>query len=207
MFSPTMGAPVMKLSLVVNHGVHKGKVIPIPLKQFLIGRDPQCHLRPASPLISKRHCALLVQGDKILIRDFDSTNGTVLNDEPVKGERELKNDDRLLIGPLSFLVRVEAGAIAGKPAAAQVKPPLSESEDDESAAALLLEAGEGGETTTANPVDNEEIPSGSTIMDLPALEASEGKPGSGKTPPPKESAPDTSFAAKSILDKYRRRRT
>ena len=83
----------MKLSLVVNDGVHKGKVIPIPLKQFLIGRDPQCHLRPASPLISKRHCALLIQGDKILVRDFDSTNGTVVNDEPIKGERELKNDD------------------------------------------------------------------------------------------------------------------
>jgi len=195
----------MKLSLVVNHGVHKGKVIPIPLKQFLIGRDPQCHLRPASPLISKRHCALLIQGDKVLIRDFDSTNGTVLNDEPVKGEQELKNDDRLLIGPLSFLVRMEAGA--GKPVAAAIKPPASESTDDESAAALLLDVGDGQETTAASPVDSEGIPSGSTIMELPALESSEAKPGSGKTPPPKEPPADTSFAAKAILDKYRRRRT
>jgi len=197
----------MKLSLVVNHGVHKGKVIPIPLKQFLIGRDPQCHLRPASPLISKRHCALLIQGDKVLIRDFDSTNGTVLNDEPVKGERELKNNDRLLIGPLSFLVRMEAGAVAAKPVAAAAKPTVSDSADDESAAALLLDVGDGQETTAASPVDSEGIPSGSTIMELPALESPEVKPGSGKTPPPKESPADTSFAAKAILDKYRRRRT
>jgi pSer/pThr/pTyr-binding forkhead associated (FHA) protein len=203
MFSPTMGATVMKLSLVVNDGVHKGKVIPIPLKQFLIGRDPQCHLRPASPLISKRHCALVIQGDKIVVRDFDSTNGTMLNGEPVKGEREVKNEDRLLIGPLSFLVRVEAGVVAGKPATA-IKP-ASESAEDESAAALLLDAGEG-ESTDASPVDSEGIPSGSTIMDLPALEAKEGKPGSGKTPPPKVPMPDTSNAAKAILDKYTRRR-
>ena len=85
----------MKLSLVVDDGVHKGKVIPIPLKQFLIGRDAQCHLRPASPLISKRHCALLVQGEKIFVRDFDSTNGTLLNSRPVKGERQM---DGLLVG-------------------------------------------------------------------------------------------------------------
>jgi len=196
----------MKLSLVVNDGVHKGKVIPIPLKQFLIGRDPQCHLRPASPLISKRHCALLIQGDKILVRDFDSTNGTILNDQPVKGERELKNDDRLLIGPLSFLVRVETGVVAGKAAAANVKPHVPESVEDESAAALLLDVGESGETTSPSPMDSEGIPTGSTIMDLPALEGDEAKPGSGKTPAPKAPAPDTSHAAKAILDKYTRRR-
>jgi len=197
----------MKLSLIVNDGVHKGKVIPIPLKQFLIGRDPQCHLRPASPLISKRHCALLIQGDKILVRDFDSTNGTTLNGQPVKGERELKNNDQLLIGPLSFLVRVETGVVAGKTASAAVKSPAaSESAEDESAAALLLDTGEGDSTSSAGPEDNEGIPSGSTIMDLPALEGKEAKSGSGKTPPPKEPPPDTSHAAKAILDKYTRRR-
>src|SRR5260370_21041924 len=134
----------MKLSLVVNDGVHKGKIISIPHKQFLIGRDPQCNLRPASNMISKRHCALLIRGEKVFVRDFESTNGTILNDVPVKGENELKNEDRLLIGPLSFLVRMEAGVSATKGGPAEtVKPPVSESVDDESAAALLLDVGEG----------------------------------------------------------------
>jgi len=195
----------MKLSLVVNDGVHKGKVIPIPLKQFLIGRDSQCHLRPASPLISKRHCALLIQGDRIFVRDFDSTNGTQLNGQPVKGEQELKNDDSLVIGPLSFLVRVETGVVPGKQTVAAVKAPVSDSEEDESAA-LLLDVEQGDASSTTSPVDSEGIPSGSTIMDLPALEGKDAKPGSGKTPPPKEPPPDTSNAAKAILDKYTRRR-
>jgi pSer/pThr/pTyr-binding forkhead associated (FHA) protein len=196
----------MKLSLVVNEGVHKGKIIAIPHKQFLIGRDAQCHLRPASNMISKRHCALMIRGDKVFIRDFDSTNGTMVNDVPVKGETELKNDDRLLIGPLSFLVRMEAGPTAKPGPAETVKPPVSESVDDESAAALLLDVAGGDETSMGSAVDSEGIPTGSTVMDLPAIEGSETKPAGIKTPPPKQPPPDTSNAAKAILDKYTRRR-
>src|SRR5713226_1916307 len=106
----------MKLSLaVMTPGKGEGKVIPITLSQFLIGRDPQCHLRPASAVISKRHCALLMRGDKVFVRDFDSTNGTFVNDQPIKGEVELQNDDRLKIGPLDFAVRIEAGTAVDKP--------------------------------------------------------------------------------------------
>src|SRR5438552_257579 len=99
----------MKLSLVVlTPGKMEGKPIPVTLPQFLIGRDPQCQLRPASALISKRHCAVLTRGDRVFLRDFDSTNGTFLNDQPVKGEVELHHDDRLKVGPLLFQVRLEA---------------------------------------------------------------------------------------------------
>src|SRR5262249_30682754 len=104
----------MKLSLVVlTPGKGEGKVIPITLPQFLIGRDPQCHLRPASAMISKRHCALLLKGEQAFVRDFDSTNGTFVNDEPVKGEVELHNEDKLRAGPLLFLIKLEAGVPSG----------------------------------------------------------------------------------------------
>jgi hypothetical protein len=84
--SPRKRGRHMKLSLLVtSHSKGAGKVIPITFSQFLIGRDPQCQLRPASPVISKRHCALLVRGGKVFLRDFDSTNGTFINDQQVKG--------------------------------------------------------------------------------------------------------------------------
>jgi len=54
----------MKVSLVVATGAHEGRVIPVTGSQFLIGRDPQCHLRPASQAISKLHCAVLVRDGK-----------------------------------------------------------------------------------------------------------------------------------------------
>src|SRR6516164_1669007 len=108
----------MKTSLVVlSEGKLLGRTIPITLSQFIIGRDPQCQLRPASALISKRHCAVIVRGGKVFARDVDSTNGTFVNDLPVKGECEVKNDDTLKVGPLTFRVVVEAAPVpATKPA-------------------------------------------------------------------------------------------
>src|SRR5437773_4550316 len=98
---------LMKLSLVVlTEGKSEGKVIPITLSQFLIGRDPQCQLRPASALISKRHCAVLVRNGRVYVRDFDSTNGTFVNEKPVKGEAELQDADQLKVGPLDFRVKI-----------------------------------------------------------------------------------------------------
>ena len=140
----------MKLSLVVlAGGKSEGKVIPVTLAQFVIGRDPDCQLRPASALISKRHCAVLVRSGKVFIRDFDSTNGTFVNDEPVKGERELRHQDKLKAGPLLFEVRIEATPAVNKPTpvpankapagkAPAEKPEASGGGDDESVAAMLL---------------------------------------------------------------------
>src|SRR5437762_7843490 len=103
----------MKLTLLVmTAGKQEGKLLEIKLPQFLIGRDPQCQLRPASPLISKRHCALIQRDGKAFVRDFGSTNGTYVNDERVEGERELHNDDQLKVGPIHLTVRLEQGAPA-----------------------------------------------------------------------------------------------
>src|SRR5271166_2882187 len=98
----------MKLNLVVlTAGKWEGKTIPITLSQFVIGRDPQCHLRPASPVISKRHCALLVRNNKLFLREFDSTNGTFVNNRQIKGELELLNGDCVKVGPVAFRVQME----------------------------------------------------------------------------------------------------
>ncbi|MHB1425812.1 MAG: FHA domain-containing protein [Gemmataceae bacterium] len=106
----------MKLSLVVlTPGANQGKSLEIKLSQFVVGRDPQCHLRPASPMISKRHCAILQRDGKVFVRDFDSTNGTCVNNEPVKGEMELHNADQLKIGPLLFAVKMETSTPVNRP--------------------------------------------------------------------------------------------
>src|SRR3954470_3458057 len=100
----------MKVSLVATQGKAVGKAVPITLAQFIVGRDPGCHLRPASPMVSKRHCAILTKGGRVYVRDFESTNGTLVNDLPLSGETELRDGDKLKIGPLLFVVRVEATA-------------------------------------------------------------------------------------------------
>jgi len=139
----------MKLSLVVAQGVHAGKVIPVTSAEFVIGRDPQCQLRPASPAISKQHCALTVRDAKVFIRDCGSTNGTFINGEQVAGEREVKTGDRLKVGPLEFDLRIEAGV----PAPAAARP---------SGAKPASKSGVIKPAVTAAAADP--VPSGATVL-------------------------------------------
>jgi predicted component of type VI protein secretion system len=157
----------MKLSLmVVNAGKASGQTIPIKTAQFVIGRDAQCNLRPASAMISKKHCAVILKDGKLFLRDFDSTNGTFLNDERVTGEVALKSDDLIKVGPLTFKVIVEPTPAPSKPTPPP-KPASKNSEEDE-AAALLLSL-EGGAITPSSESSEAEVPGGSTVMDIPSF--------------------------------------
>jgi predicted component of type VI protein secretion system len=218
----------MKFSLLVlTPGKQVGKQLDIKLPQFLVGRDPQCHLRPASPLISKRHCVLIQRDDKAFIRDFDSTNGTFVNDEPVQGERELHNGDNLKIGPIAFTVRLEADAAAsgrtpapptkatttvkptaqGKPAAS-TPPPATAGKGgaaDDDIAAMLLSL-EGDDTPGPLGVDSSGVPEGSTVMDLklpPEVAAAQQAKDDKKAAKPPVG--DTRSAAANILEKMMKR--
>jgi predicted component of type VI protein secretion system len=209
----------MKLSLVVASGVHAGKPIPITTPQFVIGRDPQCQLRPASPAISKRHCAVLVRGGQVFVRDFGSTNGTFVNDQLVQGEVELHDGDRLKVGPLDFTVGLERTAApapkpAAQPEAAAPAAPDSESVDiaakaaptdgpasDKIAELLLGDDSAAPANTTGQTLDNAEVPDGSTVMEIPAA----NKPGQDPKKKSVIGTGNTSQAAADILSKYYRR--
>jgi predicted component of type VI protein secretion system len=208
----------MKVNLVVADGPHKGKEIPLKGSQFLIGRDPQCHLRPASPMISRKHCAFMIRGDKVFLKDFGSTNGVHVNDKRIEGELEIQNQDRIIIDPLHFLVRIEnskaptAKAPAPKPHAAKgTRPkPAPDPADDESIAAMLLETPDDGTSAAGSESDQGEIPLGTTVMQMPALTDTDTLSVDKSSPPRKgEKKADlgnTSAAAKVLLEKYTRRR-
>lgn len=209
----------MRISLEVTQGAKAGAKIPVPLPQFIVGRDPQCHLRPASPLISKRHCALLAKNGKAYVRDLNSTNGTFVNEQQVKDEVELHEADQLRLGPLVFIVRVEAAAPARKtPAptngAAAVKQPVAANAvEDESVAAMLMDMQD-----EESPVLADADGSQSTVTEM-APAAMETPPPTATIEPdsdnpfarkPKEkpvpaSSGNTSAVAKQLLEKYTRR--
>jgi len=205
----------MKMSLtVLSEGKLLGRTIPITLSQFIIGRDPQCQLRPASALISKRHCALIARSGKFFVRDFDSTNGTFVNDEQVKGECEVKHDDTLKVGPLTFRVVVEGASVPVNKATPLPKA-LAHSTgtgDDESVAAMLLDLADEGKTRS--PGEEESGGTKTVEMATPGTtdtaesEAKAEEAGAPEAKPPenkKAVTGDTSAAAQAILQKYMRR--
>jgi pSer/pThr/pTyr-binding forkhead associated (FHA) protein len=209
----------MKVSLVVlSTGKAAGQAIPIPTAQFIIGRDPQCNLRPGSAMISKRHCAILVKNEQVFLRDFGSTNGTFLNDVQVQGEVPVKDGDVLKAGPLLFKV-----AIVGTPAPSTPTPPPAPPQPkksnimDDDAAAMLLDVDEDGAVSVpvvAGETEEASVPGGSTVTEMPAVnmeelakqasaKPAESKPAEPKKKPPAGAAQD---AAKALLEKLRQGR-
>lgn len=192
----------MRLSLVVlTAGKSQGKVIPITRPEFVIGRDQQCHLRPASALISQRHCAVLARDERVFVQDFNSTNGTFVNGRQIKGQFELLDGDRLKVGPLEFRVQAESAAAAPRPA-----PPakvLDRPRSEEEIAAALLALDDQGPQPGSPGVDEEGVPTGSTVFEgvpPPAADATADRPAPAKPAPS-----DTSSAAREVLDQYLQR--
>ena len=97
----------MQVKLRVVCGNHAGKEIRVPLPQFVIGRGEQCHLRPSSDVISRKHCALVLEDNRVVLHDFGSKNGTYVNGERVDGTLILQAGDSLQVGPLKFEVVIE----------------------------------------------------------------------------------------------------
>jgi hypothetical protein len=198
----------MRVRLVVlTAGKWRGKSILVKRLPFLIGRDPACHLRPTSALVSNRHCALLARGGKVYVRDLGSTNGTFLNGEKITGARELHPNDGLRVGPVDFDVFIESGPSISQPTPL---PPLKgqvSPANEEDVAALLLSIEDEIRPPASTPaVDNEGVPTGRTALDMPPpKETSTPDPNKAElpsAPPPKG---DTSTAASALLHKYLRR--
>jgi pSer/pThr/pTyr-binding forkhead associated (FHA) protein len=97
----------MEMKLIVLSGKNAGKKIRVAGPKFFIGRAEDCQLRPRSDLISRHHCAIMIEEGYVALRDFGSKNGSYVNGQKVRGEQELKSGDKLQIGQLAFEVALE----------------------------------------------------------------------------------------------------
>jgi two-component system, cell cycle response regulator len=67
------------------------------VEEAILGRDPE-NLLLRDPKISRFHASVTRQGESYALTDMDSTNGTLLNGEPVHGEVPIREGDRIRIG-------------------------------------------------------------------------------------------------------------
>ena len=68
----------------------------------LLGRGDQADIVLEDSFASSRHARLVPHGDVIVLEDLGSTNGTYLNDEPLRGPQPLHPGDRIRIGDTAF---------------------------------------------------------------------------------------------------------
>ena len=77
---PDAGKPY----LTVVEGVNEGKLYYLPFDRTTLGRDARNTLPLDDEAASKLHCEITYNKNRFVLRDDDSTNGTLLNGEPVK---------------------------------------------------------------------------------------------------------------------------
>jgi pSer/pThr/pTyr-binding forkhead associated (FHA) protein len=194
----------MQLRLVVASGSGKGKVIPISVSPFMIGRNPVCQLRPASAMVSNRHSTIWLRTGMAVIQDMKSTNGTTVNGERITEERALHDGDRLQIGPLIFEVQIEApSAVDQRILVPPTRKPSPMPSPEDAAAMILLE---DTNETAGQTVDAAGVPLGETKLEMPAPpmateQSRPQEPGKGD----QKRTGDTASAADAIYARYRHR--
>lgn len=82
--------------------------------RVLLGRDPTCGLPTNEVSVSRRHAEVAYVGDKLVIRDMGSSNGTWINGEPVGVDPvPLQPGQQVFLGHIPLLVEWLEGGQGG----------------------------------------------------------------------------------------------
>lgn len=122
-FSHPMG-PSAFARLVPMHGAAGG---PYDLNRptTLVGRGKDCAIVIHDPSVSRIHSKLTVEGERVVVEDLRSSNGTWVNDRRIDS-MELRHGDRVRFGTVGFQFLVDgqdAPQAAAEPAWSAAPPP------------------------------------------------------------------------------------
>ena len=96
--APAPSARGGEAAIVLMEDGHEAKTYHLDKQTVAIGRLPECDIVISDPGASRRHATITRdEGGEYVLNDLGSTNGTVVNDEPVR-EHVLSDGDRITIG-------------------------------------------------------------------------------------------------------------
>ena len=96
----------MKPRIAAITGKLEDMVISMNEGPVLIGRQAGATLKIGNASVSRRHAVIEKEGERFIIADLGSRNGTFVNDVPVR-RRELHHGDRVRIGDSQFFFLFE----------------------------------------------------------------------------------------------------
>ena len=88
--------------LVVLAGMSRGEMFKLEGSRSVIGRSPTAQIRLTDDGVSREHAAIALDGDRVILDDLGSTNGTYCNGVRVSS-RELADGDKIMIGSTTIL--------------------------------------------------------------------------------------------------------
>lgn len=120
----TQQSQTKDIKLVVFRPDGSRKDIPLKRGRYVVGRSAGATLRIPLPSVSREHCEIICDGERVTLKDLNSSNGTYLNEERVS-EKLMAAGDVIAIGPCRFTLQID-----GEPADVQpvtsTEPDLSE---------------------------------------------------------------------------------
>jgi len=93
----------MGFQLIAISGPARGVSWDVAETPLVLGRDPSCHVTLSDPAVSRRHCEIVQNGDRVTFRDLGSRNPALVNGRPCD-EVHLKPGDEVALGQSRFLL-------------------------------------------------------------------------------------------------------
>lgn len=113
----------MDVNLVLFKKNGTTKSFRLPSSVTIIGRRQECDLCIPLMVISRRHCQLDQDKERLKIRDLGSRNGTYINGQRID-RAELNPGDKVQVGPLTFGVQInQKPAELSTPDSVILRPP------------------------------------------------------------------------------------
>lgn len=94
-------APSRDACLVVINGVDLGKKYSLDHDATILGRSSKVHIQVDEDAISRNHAVIEHVNGEVVVRDLNSTNGTYVNDHPVR-QHSLTDGDQIKLGRTIF---------------------------------------------------------------------------------------------------------
>jgi len=114
--------------LIMNPSSGARKEIPVMGRILSIGRDPSNDLVLSDSMVSRRHAILEQRGDVFVLRDNNSSNGTLVNGDRVSDEHPVRDGDLIAIGACRLLFQADSsGTLGVAPAEPQAQAPSPQS--------------------------------------------------------------------------------
>jgi pSer/pThr/pTyr-binding forkhead associated (FHA) protein len=98
--------------LIIHEGEKAGQRWIVTNDMVVLGRGNECDLLLPERQVSRQHVRIRRDGDLFFLEDLDSKNGTWINGQQLKGERQLHDGDEINIALAVKLVFLESEATA-----------------------------------------------------------------------------------------------
>lgn len=103
----------------------RSRALQLPAGTNIVGREPGVDVAIDFPGVSRRHARITIDNGAVSIEDLGSKNGTYVGNVPVNARVELRDGDRVQLGPAVMVFRISSHASDAETLTCRARQPAS----------------------------------------------------------------------------------